>query len=182
MNFDINDKFGFWEHCKVTELILNEMEVNPHTKHHIRASIREATKKVSKIKGCAKSRAEYMSIDSLNKLKEGAVEGFVLEHGVPVSILYKMIIDLEDRTAANIADLIYSWTVLSVVTIPEHERLRELGLTKSMPENWDGNDKFARYNAAGIVLTENNYKKLYAHNKSNQSQQAARTRKMRAAV
>jgi hypothetical protein len=45
----ISDEQGFWRHCEVAEVLLR-MGIDPHTTHHIREAIREASKKLGSVR------------------------------------------------------------------------------------------------------------------------------------
>lgn len=151
---------GFIEHCKVAALIINEMGINPHTKHHIRGAIREASNKVTFEKGSGKDKAHFMSEGALSHMKSGNTDNLVLEHGVPISIMNDFVLRLDNVTYTDIADIVKKYTVLAVITEEEDSRLSENKLTKTMPKGWDNMDKFARYDAVGIKLVGNQYKEL----------------------
>jgi len=171
------DEQGFIGHCKVAALIMGNMEINPHTKHHIRGAVREASNKLTIVKGSGKDKAHYMSKNVQKQLEAGNLEGLVLEHGVPVSVMNESVLklmektDLENKTheeiaktiekwRKEIAEIIHNWTVLSVITKEEHDKLSNEGLNKKMPDNWDGINKFARYEKVKIELVKNKYKEL----------------------
>ena len=151
MLFDVHSPDGFLGHCKVAALIINELGLNPHTKHHIRGAVREATLKVTKCKGTNKfSIATYASILALEKRTNGCLDDLVLEHAVPVSLINEKVLGLSKPTELDIANIIYEWTVLTVITKQEHEALKNKGLPNRMPANWDNTDKFARYKFCDI--------------------------------
>lgn len=154
--FDVVNPDGFLEHCRVAALIIGMMPINPHTKHHIRGAIREATLKVTKRKGGGKKSAAYMSKEALLVYKnEGYKTGkLVLEHSVPVSVLNSWILELKYPTYLDIANIVYQWTELALITKEEHNRLSEISLAMRMPDDWDNLDKFARYKKADIELVD----------------------------
>jgi len=175
----IIDKKGFDEHCKVAVLIMATMEINPHTKHHIRGAVREASNKLTTVKGSGKDKAEFMSENVQRQLEAGEPNGLVLEHGVPVSVMNSFVLELSEKTdlknktheeRANIiekwhkeiAGIIEEWTVLSVITKKEHDTLRKEGLNQKMPDKWDGINKLARYHhkKVKIELVKNRHKEL----------------------
>ena len=154
------DEEGFIGHCKVAALIMGNMEINPHTKHHIRGAVREASNKLTTIKGSGKDKAHYMSKNVQKQLNAGKLDGLVLEHGVPVSFMNDHVLKLKNKTHEEIAKIIRKWTVLSVITKKEHDKLKDEGLYKKMPDDWDGINKFARYEKVKIQLVKNRYKEL----------------------
>jgi hypothetical protein len=57
----ITDKKGFWRHCEVAEMLFL-MGTDPHTNHHIRSAIREASYKVGPVRTKDRRRlADHMS-------------------------------------------------------------------------------------------------------------------------
>lgn len=48
--------------------------------------------------------------------------------------------------------LISKYWKIAIITKEEDAKLRQCGLRNAMPENWDGNNIFSRYEAAGIQL------------------------------
>ncbi|HIG58332.1 MAG TPA: hypothetical protein EYQ21_02875 [Flavobacteriales bacterium] len=155
---DYNDSFGFYDHCDVARLLLTSKDLTSHLKHHIRGAVREATNKVTDLKGSGKNIASSISKDAYERILSGITTDLVLEHGVPVSYMNKLVLELTDVTTENIAYIIAKWTTTSVITKEEDKRLNELKLYKTMPEDWDGENKFARYEAAGIELIDKSYK------------------------
>ena len=70
------------------------------------------------------------------------------------------VLGLRAPDADSIAAVILEWTLLSVITKSEHDRLTTAGLGKKMPDDWDQKDLRSRYDAVGISLVENRYKEL----------------------
>jgi hypothetical protein len=149
---------GFWWHCEVAALIINELGINPHTKHHIRAAIREASNKVTDQKGGGKNIAPLISKSVHSRILQNQTMGFVLEHSVPVSYLNQLVLNLSVVTKEKVGNIIHKWTTLSVITEEEHQKLSALKLSKTMPTDWDGVNKLARYEKAGIELVNISYK------------------------
>ncbi len=151
---------GLDEHCMVAALIISEMGLNPHTKHHIRSAVREATLKVTPKKGSSKDKATLMSESALKQMLEGNKDKLVLEHVVPVSFINKLVLAEGMPAWQRIREIIIEWTLLSVITKNEEQMLKTLKLNQSMPSEWDGVDKYARYKVAGIELVASRYKEL----------------------
>jgi len=150
----------FYEHCKVVELLINSLgpKFNPATKHHIRGAIREASYAVHSninnqfIKGKNKGKALWKS----KNLKHG--EKSIVEHVVPVSIIIEKVMECYAKhkkiSVAEIENVIKEWSFLALISMDDDKKLRYSRLTKTMPEDWDGKNKFARYEEAGIELEE----------------------------
>lgn len=153
MKFDLVNQEAFLWHCEVAALIIGCLPINPHTKHHIRGAIREASLKVTKNKGTGIKRASHVSILAQEKLETMASRGLILEHAIPISLINDKILAISKPTKFDIAEIVYEWTILAVITKKEHEMLRINGFNDKMPTNWDGVDKFARYEACKIQVT-----------------------------
>jgi hypothetical protein len=159
-HLQIVDEFGLEQHCKVAALILKDMEINPHTKHHIRSALREASLKVTPNKGTNKDKATLMSEKSLKQMKTGDKKELYLEHIVPVSVINECVLKLNNPTWKQISEIIIEWTILAIITKDENKVLRDQKLSKTMPHTWDGVDKLARYKCAKIKLIPSQYKKF----------------------
>jgi len=154
MEFNVIDSKGFLSHCEVAALIIANLPINPHTKHHIRGAIREASLKVTNNKGRG-TTASYISVSARETIDGLATpDGLVLEHVVPVSLINEKVLSLEKPTKFQVAEVVYEWTVLATVTREQHQLLRARGLNDRMPSGWDGVDKFARYKTCSIQLVE----------------------------
>lgn len=155
-----NDPEGFDEHCEVAALIIREMGISPHTKHHIRTAIREATHKVTEKKGSRKATAHFMSQSARRQMEGGCKDDLMLEHVVPVSHINQLVLSLAETrpvTGEDIARIILDWTCLALITKDENSRLT----IKTVPPEIHSN-KFARYALAEppIHLQPNLYKEL----------------------
>ena len=157
---EVIDPTGLREHCKVAALILEKMDLNPHTKHHIRSAIREASLKITTNKGSSKDKATMMSTSALEQMTSGDKSNLILEHVVPVSEINKRVLSLESPNTDKIQEIVVEWSILCVITEAEDRLLKDKKITKSMPNDWDGIDKYARYKKAGIDFVQSKYKEL----------------------
>jgi len=153
-------KKGFEEHCKVAALIIREMGVNSHTKHHIRTAIREATHKLTDKKGCRKSTAHFISESARQQMENGNKEKLVLEHVIPISYINELVLNLANTrqlTWQDVASIVLDWTCLALITEEEDGRLPK----KAVPPDIQTN-KFSRYEHVDppIRLQPNIYKDL----------------------
>ena len=73
------------------------------------------------------------------------------EHAVPLGILHELLFDArEDISMLDpVLDKFFQTTW---VTEAENRQIDSVGLRSKMPADWDGFDRFARYEAAGIVF------------------------------
>lgn len=154
MTFDVANQEAFLAHCEVASLIRRSLPLNPHTKHHIRSAIREASLKVTTKAGTGINRASHISDLARTKLNTKTAGEVVIEHVVPVSFMNEKVLAMDKATTLQIAEFIYTWTVLAAITREEHDLLRVKGLHDKMPEGWDGCDRFARYKYCGIPVSK----------------------------
>jgi len=160
-NHSIWDEEGFWRHCEVAALIFRELGKDPHTNHHIRAAIREASYKVRSVPGReGKSGAKWMSKDAESKMISGDCSALIADHVVPISVITEMIYKAESHDKKSIGEIVREWSIFAVITKQEHEKLRLSKLYHRMPPEWNHNNKFARYEAVGIELKKNTYLEL----------------------
>lgn len=148
--------------ANVAALIIREMGVNPHTKHHIRTAIREATHKVTDKKGSRKSTAHFISESARQQMENGNKDNLVLEHVIPISYINELVLNLAGTrplTSQDIASIVLEWTCLALITADEDSRLTK----KAVPPDIQTN-KFSRYEHVDpkICLQPNIYKDLNA--------------------
>jgi len=73
-----------------------------------------------------------------------------VEHAVPQQLIVNMLMDMEPLTKRRISNLLRKLFRVRTVTKEEHSRLNGMGLRSKMPDDWNGKDPWARYDAAGI--------------------------------
>ncbi len=102
-------------------------------------------------------KTHYISKLALEQLKNGDHANLVFEHMVPKSKYVQepceQMAKLKSLSKDYIVNLLDKYWKLATITELEHGKLRRT----SMPENWDGEDIFARYSDKGIVLIPNPY-------------------------
>ncbi len=79
-------------------------------------------------------------------------KGLVHEHLIPRKVVREMLLSLEDPSPQAVENIFDRLCVGVVVTKAEDIRLNKLGLNSKMPPDWDQQDLWARYDAAGIVV------------------------------
>ena len=119
----ISDEKGFWRHCEVAEMLFR-MGVDPHTTHHIREAIREASKKLGRVRTKDKRRrAEYVSEAAEIELLNGRNKNLDEDHIVPISVIKKQILKLNRPNKSQIASIIRRWSSLpSNLSLPSSAR------------------------------------------------------------
>jgi hypothetical protein len=78
-------------------------------------------------------------------------EPIQVEHAVPQQVIVDRLMDMRPLTKKRVKELLIRLFRVLRVTKSEHDRLNATGLRSAMPDDWDGINPFARYDAAGIV-------------------------------
>jgi hypothetical protein len=97
---------------------------------------------------------EYWSEAAWNirsRLKERP-NPLVHEHVIPKGIVIKRLLELPDKTADSVNELMAKYCIGAVVTKAEDDRLNSRGLRSKMPDGWNEDDVWARYKEAEILL------------------------------
>jgi hypothetical protein len=167
----------FLRHCEVAALLLDAFSpLDPATSSHVVRAIRMAT-----LNAAGKNGVSHASTQA-RKRKEATGKpwhqcGLIKEHAVPVSLIYRRVldafsamglgdpslVDLSDLAADeqafarrnpkawSIAKIVREETVLAWITADEDAELRKRGLQRCMPPGWDeSQSRFARYETCGI--------------------------------
>jgi hypothetical protein len=109
-------------------------------------------------KGTKHHKTHFVSKHALIKIRNKAKNGLVCEHMVPKNLYQKKFEILATSSELNfnhVHQILRQYWVLASITKEENAIFRDLGLTTSMPENWDEKDVFARYRLARIDLIPN---------------------------
>ncbi len=101
-----------------------------------------------------------MSKLAYKQVLNGDKTNLIGEHIVPVSVILTELNKIKNINLNSISDTIKKHSTKAVITKPEDQRLRALGLQKPMPDNWCGNDIMARYKHAKIDLVDKPYKEV----------------------
>lgn len=153
----IQDEEGVKGHCEVIFTLISQLGINPHTKHHIRAAVREASNKITPRKGQSlKERAHYMSTEAYEKMKNRLFSNLIADHMVPISVVNEKILKLDSYSIESIKEIIQRYAGICVITKEENKTLGDkYKLNQRMPKDWDGINISARYKIAGIKYVEN---------------------------
>lgn len=73
------------------------------------------------------------------------------EHVVPKKVMINHLLEGKTWNAAGIKNYFEAFCIGVVVTREEDLKLNKMGLRSKMPSNWDGQDPWARYRAAGLI-------------------------------
>jgi hypothetical protein len=77
------------------------------------------------------------------------------DHAIPVQVLSSRILDTPNLNRQKLETILHEWLVAVELTASEHrELLKNCGLGRCMPADWDGIDPLARYRVAGIRCVE----------------------------
>ncbi|WP_375392090.1 hypothetical protein [uncultured Sphingomonas sp.] len=98
-----------------------------------------------------RAKADTANFIALRMSKDASTR-LVVDHAIPLRVLRQRV--FEDRALADTDALkayLKSHYRLAVITHAEDQRLNRLKLRSAMPGNWDGQNTWARYEAAGIV-------------------------------
>ncbi len=102
----------------------------------------------------SKSRIPRYRSKTAQGLRFGKGE-LVYDHAIPFKYLQEVLLNLSPATSEAVATVLAKYEVIVLVTKAENARLNRAGYAHAMPENWDGADPLARYNALGIELVPN---------------------------
>jgi hypothetical protein len=102
---------------------------------------------------------EYISVNALNIINKKDVKNLIYEHMVPKEIYIQCpCLDAikNDRmlTKEEIYELLNKYWYIALITREEDNLLNKLKLRTRMPQNWDKNNIFARYELAKIPLID----------------------------
>ena len=97
-----------------------------------------------KINGCIHWSKAAKSVTDHEKLRH--------EHVVPKKHIIDLLMKVSKPSEDYIFALMTKHCIGAVVTLDEDKRLTDLGYRSSMPENWNGEDVWARYKEARIEI------------------------------
>jgi hypothetical protein len=87
------------------------------------------------------------------KLRDSG-EKFIHEHLVPKKVIIDLLMGVKKPSRSSVRKVLESFCIGVVVTVEEDRRLNALGLRSKMPDDWDGINALARYEAAGIGIRD----------------------------
>lgn len=150
----VDNEQGIVNLCCVAVHLKETMPVNAATKFAIRTVLREAINKSKKnYKGNVnRLNCSFISPAAKHELSENPKAKLIAEHILPVSLALREFESLEPLTVDAVVEMVANYSLTALITHEEDQKLREAQLVKSMPENWDGKNIFARYQATGIDL------------------------------
>ena len=152
----VGNTTGIRNLCAVAAHLLQTMAVNAATKFAVRTVIREAiNKSCPEYKGNSNRRnVRYISSNARRAIDSNEPR-LIADHALPVSLALTDIYAQNLNTVDELVALVARFSTMVLITEREDNQLREAGLVKSMPANWDGIDHLARYSHVGIEVSEN---------------------------
>ena len=93
-------------------------------------------------------------IRSLMATKENNNKNLRYDHPVPLRVVCEILFSLDKINEKNIKFILEKFIKNGgvLITKDEDNKLTKMGLKSSMPENWNGEDIFARYKKADIEI------------------------------
>lgn len=92
----------------------------------------------------------FISKNALNAINSKSDTQLVKDHAVPVKIISEMLKQIICPSEVSIEKLLQDFYRLGVLTHEEDKTLNQLNLKSNMPNDWDGENVFARYEEANI--------------------------------
>ena len=91
----------------------------------------------------------------IDKYFYGKKTDTMLEHMIPACIIRDIILE-SDKTKGAIEFICRNAGVVTIVRREENKKLTTAGLSRKMPQDWEGigDNPLKRYSAAGVVLSE----------------------------
>ena len=153
----VDNSTGVRNLCAVAVHLRQTMPVNAATKFAIRTVLREAINKSNaEYKGNVnRKNCRYISTAVQRQLSTDPAARLVADHAVPVSVSLRAFEGLEPLSIDSVVALMAKYTIMVLITPEEDEQLRQAGLVKSMPSDWNGEELLARYRAVGIEVRPN---------------------------
>ena len=132
--------------CSGLSLVLRSRKLHLGTKHAVLDQVLWVWSEFDgKHKGC-----KFWSVAA--RASGLSSKGLVHEHLVPRKVVRKKLFSLQDPSPEQVHRILDRWCVGVVVTNEEDSSLNRLGLNSSMPERWNGRDRWARYTEAKIEI------------------------------
>lgn len=158
----VDNRTGIRNLCAVAVHLLQTMPVNAATKFAVRTVIREAiNKSCPDYKGNSNYRnVRYISTGAQGDLEAGGGR-LVADHAIPVSLALSKIYECNPSTTEQLVSLVREFSTMVLITENEDRRLRDAGLVKTMPIEWDGKATLARYAHVGIEVFETHADEAY---------------------
>lgn len=126
------------------------MKVIAHCREHIQMDTRKRV--WSTYFRYALGEMEKDIIYSSKSLIENPDQNVIYEHSIPFNMIRDKLMNLDKITLESVSSILEQFHVLAKISVEDDRRLKEAGLNSKMPEDWDGENKFARYESVGIEI------------------------------
>lgn len=93
----------------------------------------------------------FISKDALWSIKKKSNTNLIKDHIVPIKVIHKILQTDTKRTEEDIELLLKKYYRIGVITKNEDQMLNSFQLKSKMPDDWDGDDIYARYKRANIL-------------------------------
>lgn len=174
MTATATESTNFLWHCEVIALLTTALPYGTSRNSNIAHALRKATSAAIGSKGVRHASRQAREHQAERNAPWSEC-GLVREHVIPVGFVGERVREaltvlpdgdadaalrrvpsplapgLWSRRGLHIAEVVLDWTLLAWITPDEDVQLRKRGLGSRMPTGWDGQNRFARYDACGIL-------------------------------
>jgi len=142
---------GARDRCAIVAAMVKDFPHNSAVTHVVREMLRAAAHKTINIEGIRnRFHVSYASEAAKPFLHIGGA--VISDHCVPLSLLVQRVLRERIADVDLLVNLAAQYSAMALITVEEDNRLSSFKLRKSMPPDWDGQDKLARYKAIGINM------------------------------
>ena len=96
---------------------------------------------------------------SSKSLIENPDQDVIYEHSIPFNMIRDKLINLSEITLESVSGILEEFHVVAQISLKDDKKLKKAGLNSKMPDDWDGENKFARYESVGIEIVDLNNRK-----------------------
>jgi hypothetical protein len=126
------------------------MKVIAHCKEHIQIGTRKRV--WSTYFRYALGEMERNILYSSKSLIENPDQDVIYEHSIPFNMIRDKLINLDKITLESVSGILEEFHVVAQISLKDDKKLKKAGLNSKMPDDWDGKNRFARYEAVGIEI------------------------------
>lgn len=94
--------------------------------------------------------ASYASRAALDAKESG--EKIIYDHAIPFIYLQSILLDFNSPSLQTIKGILLDYSVITLITKSEDNKLNRVGLRSKMPQDWDGKNPLARYASVEIEI------------------------------
>jgi hypothetical protein len=126
------------------------MKVIAHCREHLQMGTRKRV--WSTYFRYALSEMKKDILYSSKSLIENPDQDVIYEHSIPFNMIRDKLMNLNEITFESVSETLDQFHIVAQISVKEDLKLKEAGLNSKMPEDWDGENKFARYESVGIEI------------------------------